>query len=465
MQWALVGVIIIGLLLRLTRVHESFWYDELAAWLEYGRFGPGAIVGNFFDPSNHVLHTLLSWCSITAFGESEAAFRLPALFASLGSIAGMCALGRAVHSWKLGLIAAGVMTISPISLLESVDARAYSLVICFSTIATWLMLRNLQANQPLVWFLYGIVASLAVWAHLLAAFLIVGHGLWLLMLCVVIRENKRRSYIAGMIAVVLATAMSFTLYSPIFFDIIHLLSNQNIATVESDAQPTLFGEEGWHLLLQLGGSWQWWAALPGLVLFCIGVALAMRCEQLCHATAFGLIGAFVYVGFVLITGTWVYARFALFALPGSLLLVAIAIEWLSSHNHLGKFAAIVVSLILAGCYVSDFFLKPPRQPIRDAVEFVAMQKKDSQYIAAIGLLHGVIRVYEPMIGKIETIMHNEELVNQIITIEVDTIIVLYPHLLDDATLRAISDRGFVHVATFRGWHDWGRGDVWVFQRE
>ena len=97
--WILAGLVAVGLLARATRLNESLWYDEIAAWTSYGVFGSGPIVGHYFDPSNHVAQTLASsfsvWLLETTIGP-ELALRLPALAASIATVPVIFALARRV---------------------------------------------------------------------------------------------------------------------------------------------------------------------------------------------------------------------------------------------------------------------------------------------------------------------------------------------------------------------------------
>ena len=50
MRWEsriLGAIVAAALLVRATRIGESLWYDEIAAWRVYGMRGPGAIVGTW----------------------------------------------------------------------------------------------------------------------------------------------------------------------------------------------------------------------------------------------------------------------------------------------------------------------------------------------------------------------------------------------------------------------------------
>ncbi|MEE8507475.1 MAG: hypothetical protein V3T07_00295, partial [Myxococcota bacterium] len=80
---ALLGLVVVALLLRSLRLGESLWYDEIAAWLDYGVHGPGPIIGNYFDPANHVAHTLTTAWSVSLLGAGEFGLRAPALLCSL----------------------------------------------------------------------------------------------------------------------------------------------------------------------------------------------------------------------------------------------------------------------------------------------------------------------------------------------------------------------------------------------
>jgi hypothetical protein len=83
----LVAIVLLALALRLPRLGESLWYDEIADFLAFGAFGPGATMGNYFTQSNHVLSGILCWASVTiAGGANEVVLRLPALLASLATV-------------------------------------------------------------------------------------------------------------------------------------------------------------------------------------------------------------------------------------------------------------------------------------------------------------------------------------------------------------------------------------------
>ena len=180
--WMVAGFTAAGLLVRAPRLTESLWYDEIAAWTSHTAGGPAAIMGSFAEPSNHIAHTLLTWCTVTAFEQSlgfEIALRLPALLFSLAAIAAMYGLAREVTRTRPAAIAAGLMAVLPVAVLEAAEARGYSMMICFSALASWTLLANVRDERAWRWALYAALCTLGVWTHFVTAFVPSGHAVWL----------------------------------------------------------------------------------------------------------------------------------------------------------------------------------------------------------------------------------------------------------------------------------------------
>ena len=98
--WTVTALMAAGMLLRAPRLAESLWYDEIAAFTTHATTGPGAITTSFSEPSNHIAHTLLSWCSVEILGDAlgfELALRLPALLFSLMAIVAVWGLASEVE--------------------------------------------------------------------------------------------------------------------------------------------------------------------------------------------------------------------------------------------------------------------------------------------------------------------------------------------------------------------------------
>lgn len=462
-MWIVTGLVIVGLIARLVRFHESLWYDEIVAWLWYGQQGPQAIVTTFHEPANHILHTLLTSFSVSALGDS--ALRLPALLFSLATIVCVYGLVRMTVNLRTAIIAGAIMAISPVAVLEGVEARGYSMMMCFATLAMWLFAALRRRESALLWGGYILVCTLGVWTHFVTAFVPIGHAIWLGWRAVVHRQWRRS--LRGGVAIALAGLCSIMLYLPILDDI----GDQWATYVPADGgSPGIFGPEGLHLLLQCGGSWYWWAALPGLVLLSLGMVFVTRSrsdgadaqntDELPAALS-ALLGLPILIAIVALAGSWMYARFALFAFPATVVLIAIGIDCLFSRYRTIGIAAL--SVFLMGGVV-DLAVRPAKQPLADAAAYVRAEHRPDDSIVVIGLAHRVMDVYLAHLEPTYSRHHGENLADVLAAVNPDWVIIYYPRSVASDRLQMLADRGFERVATFPGWVDWNNGDVIVMRR-
>lgn len=453
-------MIVLGAVLRALRMGESLWYDEIAAWISYGVHGPAFIVTTFHDPSNHILHTLLSWISVTCtagFLSAEMSLRLPAFLASLGAIPAVHALARRAAGLETAFLAALLMAVWPVCVLEGAEARGYSLMMLFSALATWQLLVAMETRSIWRWLLYAVWVALGAWAHMVTSFVAIGHGVCLAIMAT--RRDHRRAALAGLVALVVAAVITLGLYAPVLSQLLH----QRSAFAATDTrQPGLLGAEGLHLLLQLGGSWLWYAALPGLALLVVGaLVLTRRHEGLDRMpVVFAIAGLPMFVIAVAFAGTWVYARFALFAAPGAALLAAIGWNWLRMRV---PWMGVITGLIVCAAAVTDLATRPPKQPLRDATDFMIDEGGKGSRVLVVSIAHSVLDAY--IEGARTSFRLGENLESDLDDFRPRFVVVLYPDQVDASHYAALEARGYQQRARFDGWVDWGQGDVAVFERK
>lgn len=454
-------LLLAGSIVRMTRLGESLWYDEVAAWMSYGQWGPGAIVGNFADPSNHVLHTLLTWFVVTFLGtelSTEVSLRLPAFIASLASIVAVYALARRLAGRHVAMLAGVLMTIWPVCVLEGVEARGYSMMMLFSALMSLQLLRAMDAHRPLKWLLYAVLVALGAWAHMVTVFVAVGHGAWLVWL--LRRGQYRCAAVAGLASLFLAAAITLALYAPLLPEI---MAKRAIVSAQSASQPGVFGAEGLHALLQLGGSWLWYAALPGIsgcIIGCIALGGAER-SGMRHAAAVTLLGVPAFLGVVIALNTWVYARFALFVIPGAALLTAFGLFWLWRRSAWA--AGALGALILAGSAL-DLAIRPVKQPLREAADYVLQNIRPEERVLVISIANPVMNVYLGNERATTSYRLGELLDSDLAAANPAWIIMLYPEHVAPQHKALLANWGFTERARFDGWVDWGQGDVVVYAR-
>ena len=451
---------VLAIVPRLLRIDESLWYDEIAAMSSFSVHGPGPALGNYYALSNHVLHSALASLMIDANGGvNELVLRTPALLAGIACVPAMFGLARTVDGDRFGIIAAAVMAFMPVAVLESVDARGYSLMMLFTILTTWQVVRISDGHRAAALW-YAAFATLGCWSHFAFAFVPLGHAL--LALSWVLRRHRRGPGLRLAVGLLLGGVTTLLVLAPVLPSFL-VLRGEFVAT-DGD-EPSLFGIEARQALLQLGGSWYPWAAVPGLALAILGGTESSRWPRLRIATAASVGGGLV-TGIVLLAGDgWLYARFLLFLVPGAVLLVAAGIRALSFLPQRSE-PAYVAALVLAIGWCTALVVRPSRQPIRDAVEALAETAPPTMTAWSIGLGDDVADYYASALDL--RLQHAGELGSHLdaamLAAGPDRIVMLYPDLVDDSTRIRLAEAGFETAGRFEGWLDWGHGDVELLAR-
>ncbi|MCH8151643.1 MAG: glycosyltransferase family 39 protein [Planctomycetes bacterium] len=463
--WGVAAVVVAALLIRATRLSESLWYDEIAAWFSFGQHGPGWIISHFSEPSNHIAHTLLSFCSAKLFEQAigfELALRLPALLFSLGAVVGIYALARPTGGRarrRAALIAAVLMAVLPVAVLEGVEARGYSMMICFSALATSMFFAARAGQRPWQWGLYAALCAVGIWAHFVTAFVPIGHLAWLIWRAA--RHGEQRQAFSGGVAIGLAAAAAIALYAPALPD---MRSHIGMYLAARGDEPSVFATEGLHALWQLGGSWYAWATWPGLLVAIIGLVVLMRNTQTIprETAAAALLGLPIFLVTVVLAGSWMYARFTLFALPGTVLLTAVGVDALWRWKRVAGLTALAM---VVGFSAADLIVRPAKQPLRDAANYVRSNRTDDETILVIGLAHRVLEIYLADLQPKYSLHHGADLPQKLAQMKPTWIILYYPGHVSPNHYALLGEHGYLLAERFEGWVDWGSGDVLVYRRQ
>lgn len=458
---AVLALTIIAIVPRAMRMGESLWYDEIAAMLSFSIHGPGPALGNYYALSNHVLHSALASVMVEANGGAdEFILRTPAFLAGIACVPAMFMLGRTVDGDRFGVLAAAVIALMPVAVLESANARGYSMMMLFTILATWQVLRIADGRRSGP-FWYALAVTLGCWSHLAFAFVPLGHAV--LALSWLARKHRRASGWRLSAALLLGGISTLLVVSPILPDLIGL--RREFAASDGN-EPSLFGVEGQQALLQLGGSWFWWAALPGILIAAVGITESSRWPRLRIATIAAAAGLFVTFTLLFAGGGWVYARFLLFLVPVATLLIAAGIRGLAYlPNRPGP--AIIAATLLACCWLTDLTTRAERQPIRKAVDHLIASTPPGTSVWSIGLGDDVADYYAS--GR-DLTLHSVSglgvgLDSETLLRGPDHVLMLYPDLVTADVRDLLANSGFTENARFPGWQDWGQGDVLILDRD
>jgi len=462
----LAAAIVVAALVRMPFLADGLWYDEIAAFLGYSLGGPGAAVGTYFSQANHVLHSLLAWCSTAMFGVDEVTVRLPSFLAGIGAVVAVGLLGREAGGARLGAVAAALAAVMPTAVLPATEARGYSLMMLFAALASTLFVRGWRRGGAGTWALYAACCALGVWSHLVTVCVPAFHAVWCVGKLVTAsgRDSDdargiRRRALGGLVAVACAAGLTALLYAPIIPAIIAL--QREFRALDGN-EPTLLGPEGRMMLVSLGGSWNAWGSLAALPLVLAGLAAARGDARVRDVLVISLGGALVALAFPVFLNSWLYARFLAFTVPGVAVLLAAGVLWIHARRPR---AAWLLAACTVGAWIAVLATIGPRQQLREAVKWVANHRTEGEQAFAVGLPDDVHRWYSTAY-RIEmpgSGPYARDLDERLATRGNAWAVLLYPRAMPQA-VEKLRAAGFQEDVRFPGWIDSGAGEIVVFRR-
>ncbi|MFK7961028.1 MAG: glycosyltransferase family 39 protein [Phycisphaerales bacterium] len=448
----------LALVARHWSLNDGLWYDEIAAWRDYAARGINVARTTYFDPANHVLQSMLSAASVDLAGPfvgGELAMRLPSLLASLVAVALIAGLAMAILRRRSAAIFAGVLAAAcPVLALSGTEARGYAFMIAGAAGASWAWIRWTERPTRRSLVAYAAAVVLGTWAHPVTACVAAGHAAVAVFSAI---AERRRCPLDGLIPPLLAGVLVVIAYLPILPDM--LTVSRSFGRSAAD-QPTVFGPEGAHALMQLGGAWSL-AAVPGGLLAMFGAGLLAanpRTRRPFAATVAG--GAILFAA--TLAGTWIYARFSLFLVPAALLAMAAGLVRLWSWRPAVAGAALA---IVVGAWCVDLATRSPRQPLREAADWVRANGAEAGDVHVIGIRARVMERYAADLQPTFSLLLGRDLDRELPTAGGPTFVIeLYPTKVDASVHDALRGRGYTEAATLDGWIDWTHGDVRIWRR-
>lgn len=462
-EWLTLAVaMLVALAIRLPFVADSLWYDEIAAFLGYGVHGPMVTIGNYYTQANHVLQGTLSALCAQAFGTSELALRLPSLLAGVALVPAVWWLAREATgrdgTLRAPQVAAWAAALLPIAVLEATEARGYAFSMLLAALCTACLLWSWRGRHAAPWGLYAVLCALGVWSHLVFACVPAAHALWAM--AALLRGPRRGAAMRTLVALALAALVTVALYSPVLPDMVGI--RREFAAADGD-EPTLIGPQGLEMLLMLGGTWTWWASLAALPALAAGAVATLRHRRLGLAVALTGGGALLALLAPMAFDSWLYARFIAFVAAAVALVMGagVAATWTRSRP-----AAMAVAALAAAGWLAGLSQLPPRQPLREAMEYIAQRQREGDRALAMGLPDDVHAYYAAAFGvrMPGTGPYGRDLEAMLPIVEPRFVLVLYPRAQPVARLELLRAAGYQPALRLPGWIDQGGGEVTVFER-
>jgi mannosyltransferase len=210
--WLLVLITLVAGFLRLHGIaSKSFWLDEgisvEIARLPWRQF--------FYVVRHREINMALYYLLLhfwLALGSTEGFVRGLSVLFSVPTVPVLYALGTRLFGRGAGLLAAWLLAINAYHIRYAQEARGYAMVVFFATLATWVLVRNLQDPASAHWAAYSVACALAVYSHFFGALVVLAHGVSLVFLRRddppwknLVRSGRWFAYLMIPIAMVVAT--------------------------------------------------------------------------------------------------------------------------------------------------------------------------------------------------------------------------------------------------------------------
>ncbi len=171
---ALPGIIILGIVLRLIAINQSFWLDEAIGALVVKNESYAQILTDFPKHDNHpplYYLTLKTWTSV--FGYSEPALRSLSLIFGVLTVYLIYRISRKIDE-SLGVWPALLLATSPLFIYYSQEARMYVMAAFLASAAFYVFLLTLEekSHKVFVWILFSLSIAALVFTDYIPIFLI-----------------------------------------------------------------------------------------------------------------------------------------------------------------------------------------------------------------------------------------------------------------------------------------------------
>ena len=167
----LLSILILAGILRLFRLsYQSLWLDEVLTviWSQLNSVGQIISTLSVSDNSPPLYYIFLHfWMKL---GADEFILRLPSAIAGLITVFFVYKIGELVYSKKAGLIGAFLISIAPMFIWISQEARMYSFLAMFSLVSFYYFIKATRENSTSTWAKYAFISVLALYTHYFAIF-------------------------------------------------------------------------------------------------------------------------------------------------------------------------------------------------------------------------------------------------------------------------------------------------------
>lgn len=209
----IIPIILLALFLRLINLNQSLWWDEsinvvFARDNDFLWFISKYPIGDFHPP----LYFAILWIWGHIFGYSEIIVRLPSVFFGLSTIFVIYLIGKK-YSKKVGILAGLLLSVAPLHIYYSQEARPYSLAAFSVSISFYYFIKVINNSKKSI-IGYILSTILVVYSDYLTTFILITQITYLILF----KRNKLRFFSIAFIFI-------FISYIPWLFVFFNQLKN------------------------------------------------------------------------------------------------------------------------------------------------------------------------------------------------------------------------------------------------
>lgn len=190
----ILAVLALAFGVRLISINQSFWLDEAinvvyAKQLSFWQFVSSYPIGDFHPPGWFAI----LWVTTHIFGSSEISARFPSLLLSVATVYLIYLIGKQLFNKRVGLISALLLSISPLHIYYSQEARMYALAAFAVSLSTYFLIKLASDIRLKNFLTYGISLGFVFYSDYLAYLILPVHLIYFF----IFRRNAFLKYLAS----------------------------------------------------------------------------------------------------------------------------------------------------------------------------------------------------------------------------------------------------------------------------
>lgn len=396
-------ILLVASVLRALDLGSPLWYDEILMLTKSVRLPLGELVSDHFSFNNHPLYSLQAKTAIALFGESNQALRLPAALFGVASVAAVWELARRIADPPRAHVTALLVALSYHHIWYSQNARAYTALMFWFTLATIVLIEGIRRPATRTWIAYGVVMAAATYSHLTAATFFIAQGAVVLAVLVapVWRDREAGASATGglrwsmpIVGFGLGGVLALLAYAPFLADAMSGMAGMAGASavdVMVEYQSPLWSALEIVRSFARPSAETLGIALLALALVAAGIATTWRRDRIVVATL--LVHVPLTLLFLLALSARIWPRF-FFADMGFVLLFFVQGVWLvcgwiedrlrGRLSGRALFALAAVAMLLVSGALATRNYRHPKQDLAGALAWVESERAAGDKVVTIG---------------------------------------------------------------------------------